>query len=47
MASCPLVPAGVTASVGPLGGAFAVDVRAEGEEATREVLRRALLVTES
>ena len=47
MASCPLVPAGVTASVRAVGGAFAVDVRAEGEEAAREVLRRAELLSES
>lgn len=41
MPDCPLVPMGVTAHVRSVGAEFAVDVRAESNEAADEVLRRA------
>lgn len=47
MPTCPLVPAGVTVNVRPVGTAFAVDVRAEGEAEAQEVLRRAQLLAAS
>lgn len=44
MPYCPLVPAGVTVRVRSVGDGFAVDVRADGDEAAAEVLRRARLL---
>lgn len=41
MAYCPLVPNGVTASVRSVSGGFAVDLRAESDDAAAEVVRRA------
>ncbi len=41
MPTCPLVPAGVTATVQRVDGHLAVDLRADTSAATQEVLRRA------
>ncbi len=41
MAYCPLVPAGVTAVVRSVGDGFAVDIRADGEDAVAEIVHRA------
>jgi hypothetical protein len=45
MPYCPLVPAGVTVEVGSVGDGFAIDVRAVGDEAITEVVRRARTLT--
>lgn len=41
MPDCPLVPRGVTARVHSVGDGFAVDIRGDGADATREVIARA------
>jgi hypothetical protein len=44
MPYCPLVPKGVTATVTPVGAAFAVAVRSEDPDRANEVLRRARML---
>lgn len=44
MSYCPLVPHGVTVHVESVADGFAIDMRAEGEEAIAEVARRARLL---